>query len=312
MSQWWVSRRGALLGSAGVLVAGCGGEERAPRPTPSPTALPTPDGRTPQHPPAQGVTPEVSAPIFYGQESAEQFGLLVAPVGEPRGLVVMVHGGGWAEDYSVTDSGFVASAVASAGYLVWTLEYRRLGAGGGGLTTLTDVAAGVDHLAQLAGEYDEVRELMDRVVFMGESAGAHLAVWAASRTADTPGGRSEVTPKGVVSLAGPLTLTALAGQPGALGSAIQAFLGGTPSQVPEVYRLADPVRLLPAVAPVFAVHGIQDPLVPFAASQEYVAASRRAGGKASFVPVDATHQSIVDVTRPSWQRVLVVLEDILV
>ncbi|WP_049790075.1 hypothetical protein [Paenibacillus sp. JDR-2] len=56
------------------------------------------------------------------------------------------------------------------GYATWNIEYRRVGAAGGGWTgTFVDVIDAVNHLAQLEERYQLD---LSRVVVLGHSAGA--------------------------------------------------------------------------------------------------------------------------------------------
>ncbi|MCW2758094.1 MAG: alpha/beta hydrolase, partial [Nocardioidaceae bacterium] len=164
---------------------------------------------------------------------------------------------------------------------------------GGWPTTFTDVATGVDHLAKLDGVTP------DNAVLLGHSAGGHLAAWAASRTTATPGGAPQVRPRGTISLAGVLDLTA--GQPQGLGGGvIEQLLGGTPAQQPEHYDRGDPVRLVPAAGPVACIHGTDDRTVPADQSTAYVAADTAAGGTASYDEVPGDHFAIIDPSQDAW------------
>ena len=58
-------------------------------------------------------------------------------------LVIFIHGGFWMAEFDRTHAGPLAVALAELGYPVATLEYRRVGGGGGWPTTFDDVAAGV-------------------------------------------------------------------------------------------------------------------------------------------------------------------------
>ncbi|MEA2310797.1 MAG: hypothetical protein QOE28_765, partial [Solirubrobacteraceae bacterium] len=102
----------------------------------------------------------------------------------------------------------LAQDLCERGWAAWNLEYRRLGrlSGGGWPATFLDVAAGIDHLAQLAGLPPITAEPqprvpagrrapldLSRVVAIGHSAGGHLALWAASRREDAPGGAPRVS-----------------------------------------------------------------------------------------------------------------------
>ena len=117
--------------------------------------------------------------IAYGPGEL-QFGHLRLPEGEgPHSVVIFVHGGCWLSQYDIGPVGPLEQAIADAGYAVWSLEYRRVGDQGGGWPgTLLDIAAGVDHLRELARPY---RLDLTRVIAAGHSAGGHLALWIAAR-----------------------------------------------------------------------------------------------------------------------------------
>src|SRR5262249_24368755 len=111
--------------------------------------------------------------IAYGT-SAPQFGELRLPPGsDPHPVVVLLHGGLWLSDYGLDLMTPLAEDLTAHGVATWNLEYRRLGDDGGGWPgTFLDVAAGCDHLRQLA----PARGLdPERIVSLGHSAGGHLA-----------------------------------------------------------------------------------------------------------------------------------------
>ncbi|MFF9113696.1 alpha/beta hydrolase fold domain-containing protein [Streptomyces sp. NPDC014805] len=68
-----------------------------------------------------------------------------------------------------------------AGCAVASVEYRRVGAGGGWPTTLTDTARAVDFLPSLANAALGAQIDLSCVAYAGHSAGGHLALWAAAR-----------------------------------------------------------------------------------------------------------------------------------
>src|SRR4051812_28747189 len=147
-----------------------------------------------------------------------QFGDLLLPreADGPLPVAVVLHPGFWREQYSLDISEDLARDLAQRGWAAWNVEYRRVGetSGGGYPSTLEDVAAAIDFLQTLDAPLD-----LARVVTVGQSAGGHLALWAATREA--PG----VPLAGAVSQgggadpreAGPLGLGDGAGSP---------FLGG--------------------------------------------------------------------------------------
>ncbi|MCY7396175.1 MAG: prolyl oligopeptidase family serine peptidase [Nocardioides sp.] len=235
--------------------------------------------------------------IAYGDDP-DQFGELYLPEGTPRGVVVVVHGGFWLDQYDLTLGAPLATSLAAQGWVAWNLEYRRVGSGGGDPTTFDDVAAGIDMLAQL--DLD-----LTRVVTLGHSAGGHLATWAASR------GRFEQWAGGVavthvISQAGVLDLVA-AHDDGLSDGAVENFLGHAPG--PDDAPL-DPTQQVPLDVPVWCVHGDGDQNVPPRQSASYVAAATQAGASAELVDVQGDHFVVIDATSAAWTRQLQILDTI--
>ncbi|MCU1658520.1 MAG: hypothetical protein JWO57_3176 [Pseudonocardiales bacterium] len=242
----------------------------------------------------------------YGPDPS-QFGELYRPSGaRSPATVVVIHGGFWRRAYGLELGRPLARDLAGSGYLVWNLEYRRVGGGGGWPTTLEDVAAGIDHLATLDVD-------VSRVVTIGHSAGGHLAVWAAGRAglpSDAPGASPRVDVTAAIAQAGVLDLTTAAGA-GVGGTAVPDLLGGPPDEVPGRYAIADPIRRVPLPAPVLCVHSRADAEVPFAQSAAYVAAATAAGGRATLCETGGDHYTPIDPTQPDWQLVVEALPALL-
>lgn len=239
----------------------------------------------------------------YGDHDAA-FGDLWLPAEAdgPVPVVVLIHGGFWRASFGLDLMDGLAASVAAAGWAAWNIEYRRVGSGGGYPETFDDVAAAIDHLATADLPIDP-----DRVAVVGHSAGGQLAVWAASRASLDPGtdwSEPLVRPRLAVSQAGVLDLVECA-ESGLGGGACPDLLGGTPADVPERYDRASPVALVPADAPVFALHGTADRNVPIAQTERYVAAAGAAGGQVRSQVFDgADHFDVIDPDHESWQVVL--------
>jgi acetyl esterase/lipase len=225
----------------------------------------------------------------YGPDAA-QFGELTRPDGASRGTVVVIHGGFWRARYDLSLGRPLAADLAARGYTAWNLEYRRVGNGGGWPNTCDDVAAGIDLLAELGVD-------TAGVVAIGHSAGGHLAAWAAGRR------DPRVCVTAVVSQAGVLALTRCA-LDGTGGTAVVDFMGGAPDELPEQYRLADPMTAVPLPVPVVCVHARADTNVPFAYSADYVAAARAAGGAAQLHETAGDHFTVIDPDAAAWHLVV--------
>lgn len=233
------------------------------------------------------------------------------PAGDgPAPLVVVVHGGFWKGEWDRAHSAPQSDGLAAAGYVVATVEYRRVGAGGGGggwPGTLDDVALLGDTVPGLVAAAVGDRVDTARTVFVGHSAGGHLVAWSASRhrlPAASPWHRPTPLPVGVVSLAGVLDLE-LSERLGLGGHAAKALLGGSPRKRPERYAEADPVRLLPTGVRTVLVHGTRDEAVPLEVSRAYSAAARAAGDDVALHELAGVdHMALVDPASGAWPTVL--------
>ena len=226
----------------------------------------------------------------------------------PAPFVLFLHGGFWRVAYDRTHTGPLATALASAGFVVCVPEFRRTGQRGGGWPgTFDDVATAVDTLPALVREAVGAHLIgHGPVLLAGHSAGGHLALWAASRHR-LPQDASWHVPdgqvRGVVALAAVSDMVAChdlrLGQ-----DAAGALLGGGPGQFPDRYRLADPMQLLPAGCPVRLVHGSADDRVPCGMSRDYLARARAAGDDAELDELPGSgHFEVIDPLSAWWPRV---------
>ena len=105
----------------------------------------------------------------------DQVADLFLPDGEPRGLVVTLHGGWWQARRTRTKLYLrpLAFDLTAHGFAVLNAEYRRVGGGGGWPATFEDARAVVALAHEHAGG--------GRVAVLGHSAGAHLALYAAAQ-----------------------------------------------------------------------------------------------------------------------------------
>lgn len=122
--------------------------------------------------------PEGGVPVAYG-DLPSQRGELRLPDGAPRApLVLLLHGGCWEAAVDRAHLSRFAEALRARGVASWNIEYRRVGEDGGGWPgTFDDVRAALARVPSLAGEFPVDPT---RVILLGHSAGAHLALWYAS------------------------------------------------------------------------------------------------------------------------------------
>ena len=252
---------------------------------------------------AEGAGVPAPTRLRYGDHDAA-FGDLWLP-SDPAGrvpVVVLIHGGFWRDSFGLDLMDGLAASVAATGWAAWNIEYRRVGGGGGYPETFDVVAAAIDHLADVDAPVD-----LDRVALVGHSAGGQLAVWAAGRTS-LPSGADwadpPVRPRLAVSQAGVLDLVDCA-ETGLGSGACVDLLGGTPTDVPDRYARTSPVALVPADAPVFALHGTADANVPLSQTERYVVAAEAAGGVVGVQVLEGVdHFDVIDPDHDAWSVVL--------
>jgi acetyl esterase/lipase len=233
-----------------------------------------------------------------------------ATVPGPAPLVVVIHGGFWRAEFDRMFSRPMANVLAAEGYAVAVLEFRRVGSPGGGgwPGTFDDIAAGLDAVGPAAAELGADP---GRTVWVGHSAGGHLALWAAARhrlPVDSPW-HAERTSASVVSLAGCSSLD-LCSEWALSNRAVDGLLGGPPAEFPERYALTDPCALLPLGVPVTVLHGTEDLQVPIDMSRHYAATATKAGDQVTEVElVGAEHFGLIDPLSTSWPHVLEAVAD---
>ena len=237
-------------------------------------------------------------------------GTQVADVFEPESavdsLVLLLHGGFWRESDRMR-TWAAGRAIADAGHLCTTVLYRK--GPGGWPAAFDDVVTAIDQIQLSGREWTVHNEAPRRLTLVGHSAGGQLALWAASRASLPAASRWHTTRlqvTGVVALAPAADLGAMAAQ-GIGDGAVEEFLGGGPTEVPDAYAVADPARLVPGV-PVELLHGADDDVIPPALSEEYAARAAAAGAdcRLDLVP-GVGHTSWGDPSSPAFARLLAAL-----
>jgi acetyl esterase/lipase len=217
----------------------------------------------------------------------------------PLPVAVVLHAGFWREQYSLELSEDLARDLSRRGWAAWNVEFRRVGeaSDGGYPATLEDVGAAIDFLQTLDAPLD-----LARVVTIGQSAGGHLALWAATREAPA------VPLAGAVSQAGVPDLRE-ADRLGLGDGAAAAFLGGGADEVPDRYADASPIERVPLGVPQLLVHGEADDVVPPSQSSAHAEAARAAGDEVELVlRPGEDHFVHTDPGNPAWADVVRWLE----
>ena len=244
--------------------------------------------------------PPADMRIAYGAD-ANQFIDLRLPKGKrSHPLIVNIHGGFWRAKYDLAHNGHLCAALTAKGLASANLEYRRVGNEGGAWpNTFADIRSAYRFLRQNARQYNFD---LEKILVMGHSAGGQLALALAAH-------ESGVTR--VISLAGVVDLRR-ACQLHLSNDAVVEFLRGTPAEVPDHYREADPMELSIPKARQWLVHGSMDDVIPPVFGPDYVAAKQRAKEDAHLLAIEgADHFDVIDPRSPAWQRVEQTVLDLL-
>ncbi|MEM7250243.1 MAG: alpha/beta hydrolase [Pseudomonadota bacterium] len=219
-------------------------------------------------------------------------------------IALLVHGGCWRDQFGLEPLGQLAAALAEQGVVVWNIEFRRLGGGGGWPTTFLDVARAADHIPSLRERFP-----IDptRAIAVGHSAGGHLVLWLASRFSIPV--ESELASSApfqfhaAVALAGIPDLSRASDQAICRGAPAE-LVGGAPSEFPARYHAASPYERLPLRRRQVHVIGGEDALVPASYVRECVGRANAVDDDVSLVVVpEAGHFEIVTAGSVAWPAV---------
>ncbi len=193
--------------------------------------------------------------------------------------IVMIYGGAW--QYGTPDSNAAFSRyMAARGYVVVAIDYRhapqyKFPA------QLDDINTAFTHILNHVDDYDIDR---DRIAVMGRSAGAHLALLSAFQ--------SDAPPiKAVVDYYGPVELTIGYREPpnpDPINSraTLKAFLGGTPDELPDLYRRASPYQWVTRpLPPTLLIYGGRDHIVQAKFGKSLFDRLQSVGSRAIFLEI---------------------------
>jgi acetyl esterase/lipase len=243
--------------------------------------------------------PPADLRLAYGDDPNQFFDLRLPPRRNPRRLmplVINIHGGFWRARYGLNHASHLCAALTSKGLATANVEYRRVGNEGGGWPgSAADICTAFQFLVQRAGQHNFD---LEKILVMGHSAGAQLALCVAAREPEV---------SRVISLAGVVDLRH-AYELHLSNDAVAEFLRGTPTQVPGYYREADPIQLSIPQARQWLIHGAADDTVPLDFSRDYVAAKQRRSGvekeNVHLVEIpSAGHYDLIDPQSSAWSSV---------
>ena len=237
--------------------------------------------------------PPADARIAYGSDP-QQFGDVRLPKNPGSVPIVMnIHGGYWRAKYDLAHAGHLCAALTARGLATWNIEYRRVGNPGGGWPgTFEDIRNAYRFLPQLAKRY---KLDASKTLVIGHSAGGQLGLCLAAH---------EPSVKHVVSLAGVVDLQQ-AWELHLSNNAVVDFLGGTPKEVSEHYREADPMELsVNRSTTQWLIHGAADDVVPANFSRNYAEQKKRKREDVHYLEIStAGHFELIDPHSTAWPKV---------
>jgi acetyl esterase/lipase len=246
--------------------------------------------------------------VVYGKGGKQDLKLdLYMPLqpGEPTPAIVFIHGGGWREG-SKSDLRSFCQAFAKMGYVAVTVDYR-LAPANRWPAQIEDVKCAVRWLRANA---KRLRVDPERIAAAGSSAGGHLALLLGftqakdglEGTGGWPNQSSQVS--AVVNIVGPTDLAERDwSEP--VEQLLINFLGGSRTQIADVFRQASPLTYLRKDAPpVLTWHGTKDDLVPYSQATKLDAAMKQIGASSQLETIEGKGHGD-DWTQADWTRVAI-------
>lgn len=225
----------------------------------------------------------------------------------PFPAAIIVHGGAWVTGDKRGTVQPLFQPLSQAGYAWFSINYRLVR--GNDISSLISPQA----LAGLAGAVDDVRVATEfvrkhaaeygidqqRIVLIGESAGAHLVSMAALKPAQSP------QPQAVVAFYSPSDLIALVEKSPRIPPALRQAVKGSPLEAILMAGLRDlsPRTWVRKDAPPFLlIHGTSDTLVPLQQSVDMCAALEGSGNTCELFPVNGGGHGMVFWNQPAYKQ----------
>lgn len=218
----------------------------------------------------------------------------------PFPLAVIYHGGCWKTGIATQHyMAPLATRWQEQGIATLNIDYREVGDGGGWSGSFEDWQASTALIDQVARDYPIDRE---RVTLVGHSAGALPAQWLASeRGVDSPvGAQPAVRARAAIVFDGPADVGLEREAFDALCqfSAVDPFMGGSPSEQAARYAAIAPGNAKPQLEELLFVQAVLEP------APESAQTALQAGGlNLSILPnPDASHFDIITPGAPLYLR----------
>lgn len=193
--------------------------------------------------------------------------------------IVVIYGGAWQRGNPRLNADF-SRYMAARGYTVFAIDYRHAPRYPFP-AQLDDVRAALAFIRLHAADYEADPA---RIALLGRSAGAHLAMLAAYEPNAPP-------VRAVISYYGPVDLVkgyAEPPRPNPINTraVLKAFLGGSPTEVPQLYRLASPISYVTTqMPPTLLVYASRDHIVEVRFGQKMYERLRTVGSTVVFLKI---------------------------
>jgi acetyl esterase/lipase len=215
-------------------------------------------GLVPEYHPGIARPAAVDYDVAYGKDSKQKMDIYLP---EHRNTsttisIIVIHGGSWSNGDKSDLNPYVSQLQAKLpGYAIFNVNYRLASRNGGNRFPAQedDIKAAVEFIYSKRKEYN----ISDRIVYLGASAGGHLALLQAYKHNDV------VKPEAVISFFGPTDLAALYNSNPLAGMLLSNLIGSSPTANAELYKQSSPASFVSKnSAPTLLLHGGADPMVP--------------------------------------------------
>lgn len=202
--------------------------------------------------------------VSYGNDPLQKMDIYL-PAGRTTSatkVMVLVHGGGWtAGDKSEFDPYIATLKQRLPDYALFNINYRLANNNANRFPAQeNDVKAAVEFIAGKFGDY----KVSNKIVLLGFSAGAHLALLQAYKYT------SPVKARAVISFFGPTDLPDMHAHPASQYAPLllEALIGATPQQNLSAYQQSSPTFFVnSSTPPTLLLHGGKDDLVAYSQSE---------------------------------------------
>jgi acetyl esterase/lipase len=202
-----------------------------------------------------------------------------APSLADRPGVIVIHGGGWVQGDKEDMLEEFCLPFVRRGMVVANVEYR-LANSAPAPAAVNDVLKAAQWFQEHAGQYRVDR---NRMIATGSSAGGHLALMTAMAPASSDLG-SSIKIAAVVDFFGVADVADQVAGPNQRPYAT-AWIPDQPNRMDLARRLSPISYVRKGLPPVLALHGDQDPIVPYQQSVALVQALKKAGDDADLITV---------------------------